>query len=228
MAGRGTERDAEPEPVSTAARGRGRPRDPEADAAILRAALDLFIEHGVDGTSIEQVAKRAGVARLTVYRRWPAKEDLLVQAIETGRAGFADDDLVASLARLDLTGLSGPAALAELADVWVGAMTEPRNSALLARLVGCAATHPSLLAAYWHGYMTPRRERAVPVVRALIAAGMLPAETDPQVLMDIVFGSVVYRVLVNPEPVTPADLRARLLAVLRQCGARLPGLTDEG
>ena len=40
----------------------GRPRDPENDAATLRAALELLIERGVDGTSIEQVANRAGVA----------------------------------------------------------------------------------------------------------------------------------------------------------------------
>ncbi|MFC7110976.1 helix-turn-helix domain-containing protein [Nonomuraea rubra] len=63
-------------------RGRGRPRDPETDAAILRAALELFIERGVEGTSMEQIAKRAGVGKLTVYRRWSTKEDLIAQAVE--------------------------------------------------------------------------------------------------------------------------------------------------
>ncbi len=64
--------------VNTAQRqakaGRGRPRDAAADKAILRAALELFIEHGIEGASFEQIARRAGVARTTVYRRWSGRE----------------------------------------------------------------------------------------------------------------------------------------------------------
>lgn len=59
-----------------------RPRDPETDTAILRAALEVFIERGVEGASMEQIAKRAGVGKLTVYRRWATKEELIAQAIE--------------------------------------------------------------------------------------------------------------------------------------------------
>ena len=70
----------EPPPMS---RGRGRPRDPDIDTAILRAAFELFVERGIDGASIEQIAKRAGVGKLTVYRRWSSKEELLAQAIES-------------------------------------------------------------------------------------------------------------------------------------------------
>src|ERR1700739_3614205 len=80
MAGEGTEHGARP---MTVARSRGRPRDPAADDAILRAALDLFIERGIEGASIEQIAKSAGVGKLTVYRRWPTKEELIAAAIET-------------------------------------------------------------------------------------------------------------------------------------------------
>ena len=60
----------------------GRPRNPVVDQAILRAALQLFIEHGVAGASIERIAKRAGVAKTSVYRRWSSREALLAQAIE--------------------------------------------------------------------------------------------------------------------------------------------------
>ncbi len=63
--------------------GRGRPRDAAADRAILQAALALFIDKGVEGVSIEQIAKRAGVGKPTIYRRWSGKEDLLAAAIET-------------------------------------------------------------------------------------------------------------------------------------------------
>ena len=63
----------------TQTRSRGRPRDPATDDAILRAGLALFIERGIEGASIEQIAKRAGVGKLTIYRRWPVKEDLIAR-----------------------------------------------------------------------------------------------------------------------------------------------------
>jgi AcrR family transcriptional regulator len=46
------------------------------------AAMELFVECGIDARSIEQVAKRADVAKLTIYRRWTSKEQLVAQAIE--------------------------------------------------------------------------------------------------------------------------------------------------
>src|SRR5262252_6039590 len=71
----------------------GRPRNPAVDQAILRAALELFIEHGVSGASIERIAKRAGVAKTSIYRRWSSREALLAQAIEDFRnaTGFTTD-----------------------------------------------------------------------------------------------------------------------------------------
>jgi AcrR family transcriptional regulator len=59
----------------------GRPRDVQVDADILEAALDLLIDLGYNGTSMEAVAARAGVAKTTVYRRWPTKDDLIVDAL---------------------------------------------------------------------------------------------------------------------------------------------------
>ena len=54
-------------------RGRGRPRDGEADRAILRAAAELLVGGGYDAFSLDRVATRAGVARTTVYRRYPTR-----------------------------------------------------------------------------------------------------------------------------------------------------------
>ena len=59
----------------------GRPRSEQADQAILSAALDLFAECGPDALCIEQVAAKAGVGKATIYRRWPGKEEMLVDAV---------------------------------------------------------------------------------------------------------------------------------------------------
>src|ERR687888_15666 len=61
-------------------RPRGRPRRPDVDRAILEATLDAFIQDGYEGMSVDGVAERAGVAKATVYRRWPSKQELLIAA----------------------------------------------------------------------------------------------------------------------------------------------------
>jgi AcrR family transcriptional regulator len=63
-------------------RAPGRPRDPDADRAILDAAIELFVKQGYEAMSMEGIADRAGVGKTTIYRRWPSKEELVVDAIE--------------------------------------------------------------------------------------------------------------------------------------------------
>lgn len=62
-------------------RGRGRPRDPETDKRIVMAAADLMLNRGFDRMTVDDVAARAGVGKATVYRRWPSKQDLAVEAM---------------------------------------------------------------------------------------------------------------------------------------------------
>src|SRR5882672_4805358 len=68
-------------PASPATRGRGRPRSATADEAILVATRELLAERGWADLTIAEVAARAGVAKTTLYRRWPGKADLVVDAM---------------------------------------------------------------------------------------------------------------------------------------------------
>src|SRR5262245_23122687 len=63
----------------------GRPRSLQADRAIIDATLEVFAESGAEGLCIEKVAAKAGVGKATIYRRWPGKEDLLLDAISAMR-----------------------------------------------------------------------------------------------------------------------------------------------
>jgi AcrR family transcriptional regulator len=72
----------------------GRPRSEEAHQAILDATLELLVEVGFSALTVEGVASRAGVGKATIYRRWPSKLPLVVEAfgqlpgfeeVDTGR-----------------------------------------------------------------------------------------------------------------------------------------------
>ena len=67
--------------MSVAARLVGRPRDPRVDEAVRRAALELLVEEGYQATSIQAIARRAGVSPPSIYRRWSSKAELIEAAV---------------------------------------------------------------------------------------------------------------------------------------------------
>jgi AcrR family transcriptional regulator len=67
----------------TERRARGRPLSESRTAAVLAATLDELVDHGIAGMTIEAVAARAGVSKVTVYRRWPDKIALTLAALES-------------------------------------------------------------------------------------------------------------------------------------------------
>ncbi|MHA6623114.1 TetR/AcrR family transcriptional regulator [Pseudonocardia sp. DLS-67] len=194
-------------------RPRGRPRDPDADAAILAAALDLFIERGVEGTSIEQVAKRAGVGKLTVYRRWSNKEELIAAAIESARDDHPDPRMPADGSLVELVRAAIPV-LAER-------VVDPRFRAMVARVLGTSSSHPAIMAAYWEHYGRPRRA----AIRALLdrarSDGLLPEHADLDVVMDMMVGALMYR-LAQPGTLDATEMRRYLQALFVQVGLLRP------
>ncbi|MEV8631827.1 TetR/AcrR family transcriptional regulator [Streptosporangium sp. NPDC051023] len=83
----------------------GRPRDSDASQRILRATLEIVAENGPARTTIEAVARRAGVGRPTVYRRWPDIAPLVSDAVDmafaqVGETAGEDDDVATALETL--------------------------------------------------------------------------------------------------------------------------------
>ncbi|MCV7280014.1 TetR/AcrR family transcriptional regulator C-terminal ligand-binding domain-containing protein [Mycolicibacterium flavescens] len=191
---------------------RGRPRDPATDTAILTAALDLFIDRGIAGMSMEQVAKRAGVGKPTVYRRWPDKERLIADAIETQVSAdirWPTDGEVATVEARDLVRRNIAAAAATAAD--------PRFRGLVAQIYGSAVTHPLLMQTYWDHYILPRRTTVLAMLRRAQADGAVDADADLDVLIDMLAGAVTYRIL-QPNPPTARQMRRYLESLYRQVG----------
>lgn len=182
----------------------GRPRDPGNDVSILQAALDLLIERGVDGASIEAIARHAGVAKMTVYRRWQSKDDLLAAALEYARG-------------TDASPPEAPRSLNELVTSVAQLLGSARFRALTARIIGAAVEHPNLVNTYRQQYLQPRMDVLAEAARAAIVSGQLPAGTDPTVVEDV-FSSAISFVLVRGDDATPEQITRRLHNLLSQIG----------
>ncbi|MBN6056645.1 TetR/AcrR family transcriptional regulator, partial [Nonomuraea sp. RK-328] len=185
----------------------------------MKAALELFVERGLEGANFEQIAKRAGVAKVTVYRRWSSKEELLIQAIEQARTLVPEADIWATA---DAT---AQPVEERLTDSWVRTFGDARFRAILAQLIGSSVTQPSLLATYREQYIQPRRQLIHAALERARRDGRLAADADIDTVIDMVVGAAMYRMLINPDtPADPAATRQYLQAVLRQADRllRLP------
>ncbi len=158
----------------------GRPRSEQADQAILSAALDLFAECGPDALCIEQVAAKAGVGKATIYRRWPGKEDMLVDAL-----GGLGTHLPAPQGR------SVRADLIALLDAICREAADPRRARLFALLQGEGVRYPRLMAKYLETVVQPRRDVVRAVLRRGVATGELRENTDIDAATFLLNGAVL-------------------------------------
>jgi len=188
-------------------KGPGRPRSRAADEAILRAALKVFIEDGVEGASIERIADRAGVARTTVYRRWSSKEKLIAEAIASARG--EEERWAADRAKFD----KSPE---PLIDALAAVVTRPDYQRLAARLIGSVPSCPELMETYWRNYLLPRRTAMRRVIESARKQGIVRLGGDPEVILDLISGAVVHHLLVRPGRCTRGEMYEYLVRVLRE------------
>jgi AcrR family transcriptional regulator len=175
----------------------GRPRSAAADEAILAATVDLFADLGFDGVSIEAVAERAGVAKSTVYRRYPTKIDLVIASwhhccpederpVDTGGG---DGDLLAAAHRLRAV------------------FTESRVGRAMPSALAAASRFPEFAEAH-RAFVADRRAPVFAAVERGVARGELGPDTDPELLIDLVTGPIFYRAFKSGGGLTDPDLEA--------------------
>ena len=160
----------------------GRPRSVQADRAIIDATLEVFAESGAGGLCIEKVAAKAGVGKATIYRRWPGKEDLLLDAIGAMKSPLPQP-----------RGESVREDLAALLDAIGKESSDPRRARQFALLLGEGASYPRLLERYVETVVEPRREVVRSVLRRGVATGELREETNIEAAVDMLYGSVLAR-----------------------------------
>jgi AcrR family transcriptional regulator len=194
---------------------RGRPRSETARRAVLDAALELCQSGGYRALTMKAIAETAGVGRQTVYRWWPAKQDVLIDALRDLRLRRAEqldpDDSGDTLTDVR-TLLTATFALANslTGQALVGLMAEAQHD-------------PELSHRLQSTVIGPRRQ----ALRALLARGVARGELEDTVPLDLAvdfaFGTMWYRLISHHAPVDAELADQVTLALATLLGRRRPG-----
>jgi len=196
--------------VAATHRAPGRPRSVEADRAIVEAIVDLLVDCGYRELTVEAVAARAGVAKTTIYRRWPSKADMVVEAVTACKkycpvADCSTDTVVCALVSM-LSAFSS----SRVARILTGLAVEMVHNEELARAVR-------------EGLLGPSREAVVSVLRRGVETGEIRPEADLQLVSDLLVGPLFFRMLFNGGPIDP-DLAAETVELVLQGASARRGL----
>lgn len=170
---------------------RGRPRDPKAQQSILHATRELLDDVGYHRLTIEGVAARAGAGKATVYRWWPTKGDLVLEAtgdhLDIGvvpDTGDTRQDLLIATNQLIATFSDRLAAIVIFAAIAV------------------ANDDPNMARTFRDTRVYPWRQSAAEAIQRGINRGDLPASTNAAFILDVIVGTVFQRTLVLAQPNT--------------------------
>jgi AcrR family transcriptional regulator len=199
-------RHSSPVRADGSARHLGRPRRAATDASIIRAAVELMTEGGVQATTLTAVAKRAGVARATVYLRWPTRSALIGAAARAAVGGQVFP-LTGDVEQDIRAGATFIRRVFEL----------PTSQAILPEIVrGVLASPPELR----FDAVAPRRRDFARLYRAGAESAGLDTAIDPHLPFDMLLGTAISYLLANRRPMSSAE--ADRLADVVIAGLRMP------
>lgn len=167
-------------------RAPGRPRCEHSRQAILRSTLKLLRRAGFGQLTIEAIAADARVGKATVYRWWPSKGALVVDAF----AASAEDEL-----HFPDRGSVYEDVSAQM-NQWLGVLRSP-HGCIVAAVIAGGQSDPELLEAFRARFLRPRRQEAYQTLRRGIERGELPRALDLDLVLDTLYGAIYMRFLIR-------------------------------
>jgi AcrR family transcriptional regulator len=198
--------------VEESAPGTVRPggRTARVRASVLTAAGDVLAEHGFAALDLADLARRAGVGKTTVYRRWGTVAALVADLLES----MAEE----SLARADTGTLLGD--LRANARLVRRTLTDRRQGPLFKAVIAAATTDPRTAEAL-HRFYRIRIDEWAPCVDQAVGRGEIPAGTDPREVIRAVSAPLYYRLLVSGDTLdeAAADRAAEAVVAAARAGS---------
>jgi AcrR family transcriptional regulator len=178
---------------------RRRRRSKHSHRAIVDATRELLVERGYRELTIEGVAARAGVGKQTIYRWWPSRAALVLEAYLSGSDVVTPPAETGSV-REDVRALLG----------WlVAVLAEPSGGPVVAGLVADMQHDAQLAEGFRRDVVPARREAMLAALERGRERGELRADADLELAVDALHGAVFYRLLLSGEPLD-ADFVERL------------------
>jgi AcrR family transcriptional regulator len=174
-------------------RWQGRRRNPATARAILTATLALLDNRAVGyrGLTMRAVAERAGVSTATLYRWWPSRNHLVLDAYRSRSARDISAHVTGDL-RADLV-----AHLGHLAFM----LNSPPEARTLAEIIVAAADDPAFGTLFRDTLLRERRQAVLDVLAAGVERGEVPRTSDLGVAVDVAFGALHHRLLLTGDPI---------------------------
>lgn len=197
--------DSEKKMSDTAPRvGEQRPggRAERVRSSVLQATAELLTEVGYEQLSVEDVALRAGVHKTTIYRRWPTKGGLVADAVRLNSQQNVPIPHTGSLLE----------DLRQFARGIVANINSEGGSRRSKSIVAAASTSDEL-AAGMHSFWAERLELSATIIQRAIERGELPADADPNLIIETLIGPLWVRLLLTGEPVDD-DLADRVAGLV--------------
>jgi AcrR family transcriptional regulator len=196
-------------PTATTESGRrrpGRPRSEKSQRAILAAAVELLHERPLAEISMNAVAERAGASRATIYRWWPSKELLALDAMFSDWQSPLPDEIDTGTLRGDLLAL----VLA-----WVRRLNTAPFGRVVAALTVELHSDPAFRELWQSRFVEPRRAPGRAALERALERGEIRADTDLDLALDMLYGPIYHRMLHLHAPVDEAFVTALVDAVVR-------------
>jgi AcrR family transcriptional regulator len=168
----------------------GRPRSERRHKAILENARDLVIELGFRAVSIESLAAKTGVAKTTIYRRWPNKAAVVMDAFMERLSGtqLPRTRKVTETIRLQMRGMARA--------------FRSKHGAVLKALLAESQFDAELATAFRERWTLPRRKIALAVFQKAISQGELRCDIDLEAAVDLLYAPMYYRLQMGTGPLS--------------------------
>jgi AcrR family transcriptional regulator len=167
----------------------GRPRSERARQDILKSAFGLLKTKGFSSVGAQEIANKAGVSTATLYRWWNTKEAIMFDAcFEHVKPALSFDEKGSPLARLRHRVVHSVA--------WLGS----EDARVMARLITGIHGDPNLQRMFLDRFYLPRRHLQIQLVEEAVACGELKRDTDPELLIDALYGPLFFRWLQGHAP----------------------------
>lgn len=166
-----------------------RPRDPAIDDRVLEAVAALFAEGGYEAVTVAAVARRSGVSRPSIYRRWPTRVQLVFEASTRAGVPTTVPDTGSLLEDLRL-------AVRGMAEVMAAT---PRN--LLSEQMGLMIADEGFARSVVDNRLDPDRDLVLAAWDRAVERGEVRGEVDGRAVLDALIGACLYRIVVCHDPV---------------------------